>query len=63
MEEIMIWIFKIIYSVLLSTQQNHDETLVNLKLLNINRLMCIIAIIIDYTDKLEVNQMKYTINH
>ena len=33
MEEITIWISKKIYSVLLSTQQNHDETLVNLKII------------------------------
>ena len=46
---------------MISTQQNHDETS-QFKLLNIDRLVCII-VIINYTDKLKVNQIKYIINY
>ena len=36
------------------TQQNRDETLVNLKLLTIGKVVCIIVIEIDYADELRI---------
>ena len=63
MEEIMIWIFQNnLFSPSFHTAKSWWGSS-QFKLLNIDRLMCIIAIIIDYTDKLTVNQIKYTINH
>ena len=52
-----------VYLQMISTQQNQDETLVQFKLLTMKKVMCIIVIKIDYTDKLKVNQIKYTVNH
>ena len=48
---------------MLTTQQNRDETLVNLKLLTIGKIMCITVIKIDYANELKSNQIKYTVNH
>ena len=48
---------------MISTQQNHDEDSSQFKLLTIEKVVYIIVIKIDYTDRLEVNQIKYIINH
>ena len=44
---------------MISTQQKSWWDSSQFKLLNIDRLVCII----NYTDKLKVNQIKYIINH
>ena len=48
---------------MISTQQNQDETLVNLKLLTIGKIVFITVIKIDYADELKINQIKYIVNH
>ena len=40
---------------MLSTQQTRDETLVNLKLLTIRKIVCITVIRINYADELKIN--------
>ena len=48
---------------MVSTQQNHDEDSSQFKLLTIEKVMYTIVIKMDYTDRSEVNQIKYTINY
>ena len=52
---------KFIYSILLYTHQNLDENFNQNELLTIEKVTSII-VIINYTDKLKLNQMKYKIN-
>ena len=48
---------------MISTQQKSWWDSNQFKLLTMEKVMCIIVIKIDYTNKLKVNQIKYTVNH
>ena len=61
MEETTIWILKNnLFNPSFHTSKSWWDSS-QLKLLTIEKVTCIIVIIINYTDKL--NQIKYTINH
>ena len=63
MEEITIWIFRnnLFTNDFYTAKSWWDSS--QLKLLIIEKVMYIIVIEIDYTDKFKVNQIKYTVSH
>ena len=63
MEEITIWIFKnnLFTNDFHAVKSWWDSS--QFKLLTLEKVVCIIVIKIDYTDRSEVNQVKYTINY
>ena len=63
MEEITIWIFRnnLFTNDFYTAKSWWDSS--QFKLLIMEKVMCIIVIKIDYTGRLEVNQIKYTVNH
>ena len=63
MEEVTIWIFRnnLFTNDLYTAESWWDSS--QFKLLTMEKVVCIIVTKIDYTDKLKVNQIKYTVNH